>query len=101
MKFERGNDPKSTMGIGRGKYSKKEFKGYRYRATVEVTYISDKKIQETNIDVYTDQNDRDKAEMEIISRAKDRVKIVRIINWTSALQDELSAAFIDEILKDM
>ena len=99
MQFERGNDPKSAMGIGRGKYSKKEFPGYRYRATVEITYISDKKIQETNFDVYTDQKDRAKAEMEIISRAKDHVKIVRIVNWTSALQDKLSLEFIEETFK--
>jgi len=89
------------MGIGRGKYSKKEFPGYKYRATVRIEYMTDGGYYDTMIDVYTDQKNRDIAEAEIVSRKTDKLEItsIGIINWTSKLQDKVNGEFIKEILK--
>jgi hypothetical protein len=101
MNFNRGSDPKSSMGIGRGKYSKKEFPGYRYRASVRITYRVNMESHNAMIDVYTDQKDQKKVMDELMRRAKDNVEYMIIENWSSALQDKLAEAFIEETLKGL
>jgi len=101
MNFDRNIDPKSSMGIGRGKYSKKEFPGYRYRASVRIVYRIHPDSHNAMIDVYTDQKDQKKVMDELMSRAKDNVEYMIIENWSSALQDKISEAFIEETLKGL
>ena len=101
MNFHKGIDPKTSMGIGRGRYSKKEFPGYRYRASVRIDYKVNGELHNTVIDVYTDQEDQKKFMKELMSRAKENVDYMVIENWSSALQDKIAEAFIEETLKGL
>ena len=105
MNFERGTDPKSSMGIGRGTYSKKEFPGYKIRATIRIVYKEKGQFQETRVDVYTDREDRRQVLKELMGRTKKngpkRVMSLTVDNWSTALQDRLQAEFIEETLKDL
>lgn len=101
MKFERKVDPKSSMSIGRGRYSKKEFPGYRYRAHVRFTFKVNQRRADTSVDVYTDRETQEEVIKELWSRAHERVVSIDIESWISKLEDELFAAFIEETLKDL
>ena len=80
------------------KYSKTEFEGYTHRAKYQID-VYNQEFQ-TNIDIYTDNPCRVSTTNFIISKTTDKVEMIELIDWTTKEQDESTAQFIKETLKD-
>ena len=102
MNFNRGQEPKESMSIGRRRYSREAFPEYKYRAQVLITYIreEDQESIDTRMDIYTTETNKEKAEAELISRVKENVTWIQIVHWASKEQDELSAKLVEDFLND-
>lgn len=86
------------------KYSTEEFEGYKFR----VKFIAENKegYQQVNTDVYTDNTNREEVTEILCNSAKKKNLITSrhwtgVVGWTTKEQDDLTAKFIEETLKDI
>ena len=82
------------------KYSKKEFDGYKFRSIFRLSVDEDWR-NDTNIDVYTDNPDREEVKKVINSLTTDKVKNCFMEHWTTKEQDDRNSELIEETLKDI
>lgn len=82
------------------KYSKKEFDGYKFRSIFRLSVNEDWR-NDTNIDVYTDNPDREEVKKVINSLTTEKVKLCSIEHWTTKEQDDRNSELIEETLKDI
>lgn len=81
------------------KYSKEPFEGHTHRAKFRFT-VSDDWREDTIMDIYTDNPDREAVKEVINSRKKEIVKSCEMEHWTTKKQDDISGKFLAEFLKD-
>jgi len=82
------------------KYSRKEFEGYKFRSIFKFRVNNDWR-DDSNLNIYTDNPNREKVTRVITSKATDKVIEVLLEHWTTKEQDDLIAQFIEETLKDI
>lgn len=77
------------------KYSKKSFKGYTRRGKVEITTTDGHTHQ---MDIYTNQTNKDYAVEFLRSHASEKVVKLDIVYWTTKEADDATAKLLDETL---
>lgn len=82
------------------KYSRKEFEGYKFRSMFRLTVDNDWR-NDSIITIYTDNPDKESVKEVINGQKKEIVKTCEIKHWTTKEQDELTALFIEETLRDI
>jgi hypothetical protein len=82
------------------KYSREQFDGYTYRAKFRLS-VSDDWREDTNIDIYTDNPNKIDVLKVVSSKKTEKVKLFSMEHWTTKEQDDLTAQFIEETLKDI
>jgi len=80
-------------------YSKNPFEGWKFRARVKVVF-TDLSLNNRTIDIYTDCVSKHEANNSIHLISKFNTITLKIKNWISKREDELTDMFIEEILKD-
>lgn len=86
--------------IGKHIYSKKEFEGYRFRAAFRLK-VSEDWREDTTINIYTDNSNREEVNNVIVSKTTDKVVDCTLENWATKEQDELATELIEETLKGL
>jgi len=81
------------------KYSREKFEGYAHRVKFEFEVFG--QTHTSNMDIYTDNPYRQNVLEIINARKSDKVLSISLANWTTKEQDESTAKFIDETLKDL
>ena len=79
------------------KYSREEFEGYKFRSIFKFS-VSDDWREDTNLNIYTDNPDKEEVKRVIDGKRTEKVISCVMIHWTTKEQDELTAEFIEEIL---
>lgn len=79
-------------------WSLERFDGYKYRFKIEFETGEE---YTHNLDIYTTEIDREKMNEWVESKKTKRVESFKIIHVASKKQDDLTAKFIDETLKDI
>lgn len=82
------------------KYSRERFEGYKFRAIFNFK-ISDDWREDSNLNIYTDNPDKEEVKKVVDSRRTEKVTSCIMIHWTTKEQDDLTAIFIEETLKDL
>ena len=82
------------------KYSREEFEGYKFRTIFQFRVNNDWR-DDSILNIYTDNPNREEVIKVINKKASNKVIEVLLEHWTTKEQDELTAKFIEEILKDL
>ena len=86
------------------KYSKESFDGYTHRAQVRIHYMEKNDegfaVEETSMDIYTDDGDKKSVENVLLDRRREKVTSLQIRYWTTKEQDDACAEMINEWLKE-
>lgn len=82
------------------KYSREEFEGYKFRTIFRLS-VSEDWREDVLSTIYTDNPNKEEVNNIIVSKTTDKVKSCVMEHWTTKEQDELTAQFIEETLKDI
>ena len=82
------------------RYSREEFEGYTNRAVFRIS-ISEDFREDTVVNIYTDNPDKEDVKKVIEGRKAEKVTSCKMEHWTTKEQDDLTSKFIDETLKDI
>lgn len=82
------------------KYSREQFEGYKFRVIFRLK-ISDDWREDSVVHIYTDNPNREEVQNTIVSITSAKVIGCEMEHWTTKEQDELTAQFIEETLKDI
>jgi len=82
------------------KYSREEFEGYKFRVIFRLS-VSEDWREDVLSTVYTDNPNKEEVNNIIVSKTTDKVKSCVMEHWTTKEQDDLTAQFIEETLKDI
>jgi len=82
------------------KYSRESFDGYTHRFKVKFRIDEDWR-HDSNIDVYSNSDDKEKLETFINENKKGIFESFEIMSVTSKESDDLMSEFLEEFLKDI
>lgn len=89
------------LEINGHKYSKEKFDGYKMRYVVEFCIMDENnKPDKITSPIYSTDEDMERVDNLLLDRRKPNVCSITIVHRASKEQDELSAKFIEETLKD-
>lgn len=80
------------------KYSREELENYKFRFIVLAKTVDN---SEHKIDVYTTNPDIESAYYVLLSRKAEKVVSLEIIHHATKEQDDATAEFLDEVLKNI
>lgn len=82
------------------RYSREQFEDYKFRVMFRIGTTTDWR-NDSVVTIYTDNPNKDEVADVILSKTTKKVKICVIEYWTTREQDDLTAQFIEETLKDI
>jgi hypothetical protein len=82
------------------KYSREQFEGYKFRTIFKIGIDTDWR-NDRRINIYTDNPNKKEVVDTITSVTTHKVKSCSLEHFTTREQDELTAQFIEDTLKDI
>lgn len=82
------------------KYSQEQFEGYKFRSIIRLDQGEDWR-KDIVVNIFTDNPNKEEVFEIINSRTKENITYCKMEHWTTKEQDDLSAKFIEETLKDI